>query len=89
MKRECPICGRPFSMLDIVLAESEVTFQCPHCWSRANATGPAALEMTAATRRPPLLARRRNHQHRHLRLQPRFPRRFPSPTSPPTKAASR
>lgn len=40
MYKECPICGRPFSALDIVLLESEVGFQCHNCWNRVHATGP-------------------------------------------------
>jgi hypothetical protein len=40
MYKECPICGRPFSALDVVLLESEVGFQCHHCWNRVHATGP-------------------------------------------------
>jgi len=41
MYKECPICGRPFSVLDVVLLESDVGFQCHNCWNRVHATGPA------------------------------------------------
>jgi transposase-like protein len=40
MHKECPICGRPLSMLDIILSEHDARFQCHHCWNRVNATGP-------------------------------------------------
>jgi hypothetical protein len=40
MYKECPICGRPFSVLDVVLLESDVGFQCHNCWNRVHATGP-------------------------------------------------
>jgi hypothetical protein len=36
----CPICGHPFTAMDAVLGESDVRFQCHHCWSRVQATGP-------------------------------------------------
>lgn len=36
----CPVCGHPFSAMDAVLGESDVRFQCHHCWSRVQATGP-------------------------------------------------
>lgn len=38
--KACPICGRPFSMVDLVLSEHDAGFQCRHCWNRAQATGP-------------------------------------------------
>ena len=56
-KRECPICGRAFTTLDVVLAETDVRFQCPHCWNRVNATGP--VTKPAFGTRPPVLARRK------------------------------
>jgi hypothetical protein len=40
MYKECPICGRPFSALDVVLLESDIGFQCHNCWNRVHATGP-------------------------------------------------
>lgn len=60
MKRECPICGRPLTVLDIVLADSGVAHQCHHCWSRVNATGPTGNEAHGA--RPGLLTPRRATQ---------------------------
>ena len=59
MKKECPICGKPFSIMDIVLAESTIAFQCQHCWSRVNATGPAGLEVHSGIRRPLMPSARR------------------------------
>ena len=35
----CPVCGHPFSPIDVVLAEHEVSYQCRHCWNRVRATG--------------------------------------------------
>ena len=49
MHKECPICGRPFSLLDIVLIGSNAGFQCHHCWNRIHATGPAAPAFYGAT----------------------------------------
>jgi len=40
MYKECPICGRPFSVLDVVLLENNIGFQCHNCWNRIRATGP-------------------------------------------------
>lgn len=45
MYKECPICGRPFSVLDVVLLESDVGFQCHNCWNRVHATGPVHRRM--------------------------------------------
>lgn len=59
MKHECPICGRPFSMLDVVLADCDVRFQCPHCWSRVHATGPVRRDASPALRKPRLSHTRR------------------------------
>ena len=58
MHKECPICGRPFSFLDIVLSEHDVRYQCHHCWNRVNATGPVTppvfsrAKAQISTRRP-------------------------------------
>ncbi len=40
--KACPICGRPFSTVDMVLSEHDAGFQCRHCWNRMQATGPAS-----------------------------------------------
>lgn len=66
MKRECPICGRPLSNLDVILGETSVTHQCTHCWSRVNATGPVGPEVHAVRRPPLLAARKRKMQRRHV-----------------------
>jgi hypothetical protein len=39
MSTHCPICGNPFSAVDMVLAELDAGFQCHHCWNRIHATG--------------------------------------------------
>ncbi len=39
MTTYCPICGRPFSPLDVVLSELNANYQCHHCWNRIHATG--------------------------------------------------
>ena len=46
--KACPICGRPFSAVDIVLAESDANFQCHHCWNRMQATGSASRTWNGA-----------------------------------------
>jgi hypothetical protein len=46
--KACPICGRPFSAVDVVLAESDANFQCHHCWNRMQATGSARRSMNGA-----------------------------------------
>lgn len=56
MHKECPICGRPFSILDVVLMERDAGFQCHHCWNRIHATGPATP--AAPARRPVPRSRR-------------------------------
>lgn len=38
----CPICGHPFSPMDVVLGDSDIRFQCHHCWSRVHSTGPVS-----------------------------------------------
>lgn len=49
--KACPICGRPFSAVDIVLSEHDTSFQCRHCWNRAQATGPVSRG-TGSNRKP-------------------------------------
>lgn len=49
--KTCPICGRPFSPIDIVLSEHDASFQCRHCWNRMQATGP--VNRRAATQQKP------------------------------------
>ena len=44
--KACPICGRPFSSVDIVLSEHDAGFQCRHCWNRTQATGAAGRTMS-------------------------------------------
>ncbi len=39
MITHCPICGRPFSPVDVVLSELNANYQCHHCWNRIHATG--------------------------------------------------
>ena len=63
MKKECPICGRPITLPDLVLAESGGSYQCHHCWSRVNATRPFESEIRRP-RRPRLPAARRTTQAR-------------------------
>ncbi len=54
MNTQCPICGRPFSLVDAVLADNDVGYQCRHCWNRVRATGagtlPSARERHAKSR---------------------------------------
>lgn len=59
MFRDCPICGRAFSALDMILAENDVRFQCPHCWNRVRATGPVGAPGEPA-KRTKVLPRRRS-----------------------------
>lgn len=30
----CPVCGRPFTAVDMVLFEHEENYQCRYCWNR-------------------------------------------------------
>jgi DNA-directed RNA polymerase subunit RPC12/RpoP len=30
----CPVCGRPFTALDMVMFEHDEGYQCRHCWNR-------------------------------------------------------
>ena len=66
MYKECPICGRPFSVLDVVLLESDVGFQCHNCWNRVRATGPVRpLEgVGRVTGKPAVSARRSDRPRR-------------------------
>ena len=67
MHKECPICGRPFSTLDLVLADREVGFQCHHCWNRVHATGPVSSPLAQTqTRRPILKTRRAGSRRRKV-----------------------
>ncbi len=40
MNRECPICGRPLTLLEQVLSGQDAGYQCHNCWNRIHATGP-------------------------------------------------
>lgn len=53
----CPICGRPYSAIDVVLSEHDTGFQCRHCWNRAQATGPVR-RASVAEHKPRILASR-------------------------------
>ncbi len=44
MTAHCPICGQAFSAVELALFESDVNFQCKHCWSRVR---PAKLRQAA------------------------------------------
>ena len=46
--KACPICGRPFTAVDIVLSEHDASFQCRNCWNRMQATGDAGRAFGAA-----------------------------------------
>jgi len=35
----CPVCGRPFTALDMVMFEHEENYQCRHCWNRVGRRG--------------------------------------------------
>ena len=37
MNTHCPVCGRPFSTLEQLLAERDASYQCRHCWNRVGA----------------------------------------------------
>ncbi|HEY7617607.1 MAG TPA: hypothetical protein VH744_12445 [Terriglobales bacterium] len=30
----CPVCGRPFTAVDMVVFEHEENYQCRYCWNR-------------------------------------------------------
>ncbi|MBI1750780.1 MAG: hypothetical protein HY234_00740 [Acidobacteria bacterium] len=55
--KACPICGRPFSAIDVVLSEHDASFQCRHCWNRTQATGKASHGF-GGERKPRILAAR-------------------------------
>lgn len=40
MNTHCPICGKAFTPLDVVLSGHDAKYQCRHCWNRIQATGP-------------------------------------------------
>ncbi len=58
MTTQCPICGRPFSTLDLVLAEHDVTYQCHHCWNRVQATGAGAIPSAVHKQKKPRIVSR-------------------------------
>ena len=62
--KACPICGRPFSSVDIVLSEHDTGFQCRHCWNRAQATGPVNRRMTVVRKPRVIDARASVKSHR-------------------------
>jgi hypothetical protein len=66
MHKECPVCGRPLSFLDVVLAEHDVRFQCHHCWNRVNATGPV---------NPPVFPQAKSQISQRRTLRGQFSRR--------------
>ncbi|MCL5287608.1 MAG: hypothetical protein M1453_06395 [Acidobacteria bacterium] len=55
--KACPICGRPFSAVDIVLSEHDAGFQCRNCWNRMQATGDGGRAF-GAMRKPRILGAR-------------------------------
>jgi len=60
MGSHCPICGRPFSMVDLVLSEHDVSYQCRHCWNRVRGTGAGMPPwQTGRQKKPRILATRR------------------------------
>jgi hypothetical protein len=36
----CPICGRPFTAVDMVVFEHEENYQCRYCWNRLRSGTP-------------------------------------------------
>lgn len=44
MTAYCQICGHAFSAVELVLCETDVNFQCKHCWNRVR---PAKLRQAA------------------------------------------
>ncbi len=75
MNTQCPICGRPFSVVDTVLADNDVGYQCRHCWNRVRATGTGALpssrERHAKSRTIPVGSGRSKHAARPARVSGR------------------
>lgn len=35
----CPVCGRPFTALDLVMFEHEENYQCRYCWNQVRKSG--------------------------------------------------
>lgn len=71
MNTQCPICGRPFSLMDTVLADNDVNYQCHHCWNRIHATGagtmPLAREGPNRSRTIPVGSARGKHAARSVK----------------------
>lgn len=60
MGTHCPICGHPFSPVDVVLSEHDVGYQCRHCWNRVRATGAGVPPyVQGALKKPRILDTRR------------------------------
>ena len=65
MNAHCPICGRPLTLLEQMLAECGDSYQCHHCWNRIHATGPVRPPMAAERLKKPRIrgARRAAKSH--------------------------
>ncbi len=60
MISHCPICGRPLTVLEQMLAEHTANYQCHHCWNRIHATGPVKPPFeTSQRKKPRILGTRR------------------------------
>lgn len=46
----CPVCGRPFTAVDMVVFEHEENYQCRYCWNRLRSAGAESLFRTNVRR---------------------------------------
>jgi len=47
----CPVCGRPFTAVDMVMYEHEDSYQCRYCWNRVKHSGTTQSPFTSSVRR--------------------------------------
>ena len=65
MIANCPICGRPLSPVETVLAEHDAGYQCRHCWNTMHAAAPVKARAAARHQKKSHVAVARRHLGRH------------------------
>lgn len=63
MNTHCPICGSPYSRVEIILADLDRNFQCRRCWTMVHKVKHEAAGVTRQTK-PKMTRRVPAHEHR-------------------------
>ena len=60
MSTHSPLCGHPFSPVDVVLSDLHTGYQCHHCWNRIHATGAGTTPFRIRSEKKPRVLRTRH-----------------------------